>query len=192
MFTTRPELAGTFGMVSSTHYLATAAAMAVLESGGNAFDAAAAAGFTLHVVEPHLNGPGGEVPASLATAQDPNPRVLCGQGVAPAGASVAHYRGLGLDLVPGTGPLAAAVTALVQRARLAGHESTATTVLTGREREVLSLVAEGLTNREIGRRLFISEKTASVHLSNLMAKLDVSSRTEAVTVAHRRGLLDVL
>jgi DNA-binding CsgD family transcriptional regulator/tetratricopeptide (TPR) repeat protein len=89
-------------------------------------------------------------------------------------------------------PLAAAVAALVQRARLAGHESSATSVLTGREREVLALVAEGLTNREIGRRLFISEKTASVHLSNLMAKLDVSSRTEAVTVAHRRGLLDVL
>lgn len=92
----------------------------------------------------------------------------------------------------GARPLATAVAALTQRARLTGGESTATTVLTGREREVLALVAEGLTNREIGRRLFISEKTASVHLSNLMAKLDVSSRTEAVTVAHRRGLLDVL
>ena len=80
--------------------------------------------------------------------------------------------------------------ALQQRARLTTGD--APTVLTGREREVLALVAEGLTNREIGRRLFISEKTASVHLSNLMAKLDVSSRTEAVTVAHRRGLLDVL
>jgi DNA-binding NarL/FixJ family response regulator len=64
-------------------------------------------------------------------------------------------------------------------------------VLTEREREVLALVAEGLTNREIGSRLFISAKTASVHLSNLMAKLNVSSRTEAVTVARRRGLLDL-
>lgn len=92
----------------------------------------------------------------------------------------------------GAAPLQRAVAATVSRARLAGAESTADAVLTGREREVLSLVAEGLTNREIGKRLFISEKTASVHLSNLMTKLNVSSRTEAVTVAHRRGLLDVL
>jgi gamma-glutamyltranspeptidase / glutathione hydrolase len=113
VFTTRPELAGTFGMVSSTHYLASAAAMAVLESGGNAFDAAVAAGFTLHVVEPHLNGPGGEVPAIFATADDPNPRVLCGQGVAPAAATVEHYRGLGLEVVPGTGLLAATVPGAV-------------------------------------------------------------------------------
>lgn len=61
-FTTRPELAGTYGMVASTHWLASAAGMAVLESGGNAFDAAVTAGLTLQVVEPHLNGPGGEVP----------------------------------------------------------------------------------------------------------------------------------
>lgn len=60
--TSRPELAGTFGMVTSTHWLASAASLAVLERGGNAFDAAAAVGFTLQVVEPHLNGPGGEVP----------------------------------------------------------------------------------------------------------------------------------
>ncbi|MET7390819.1 gamma-glutamyltransferase family protein [Streptomyces sp. NPDC005529] len=108
MFTTRPTLQGTFGMVSSTHWLASQSAMAVLEGGGNAFDAAVAAGFVLHVVEPHLNGPAGEVPIILAPAGGPV-RVLCGQGVAPAGATVAHYRGLGLDLVPGTGPLAAAV-----------------------------------------------------------------------------------
>ena len=114
MFTTRPELAGTFGMVASTHWLATAAGMAVLEAGGTAFDAAAAAGFTLHVVEPHLNGPGGEVPAIFATAADPTPTVLCGQGVAPAGATIAHYRDtLGLDIVPGTGPLAATVPGAV-------------------------------------------------------------------------------
>ncbi|MFH9985219.1 gamma-glutamyltransferase family protein [Streptomyces luteogriseus] len=108
MFTSRPTLQGTFGMVSSTHWLASQSAMAVLESGGNAYDAAVAGAFVLHVVEPHLNGPAGEVPILLAPAGG-EVRVLCGQGVAPAGASVAHYRGLGLDLVPGTGPLAAAV-----------------------------------------------------------------------------------
>ncbi|MFE1883536.1 gamma-glutamyltransferase family protein [Streptomyces diastatochromogenes] len=107
-FTTRPTLQGTFGMVSSTHWLASQSAMAVLEDGGNAFDAAVAGAFVLHVVEPHLNGPAGEVPILLAPAGG-EVRVLCGQGVAPAGATVAHYRGLGLDLVPGTGPLAAAV-----------------------------------------------------------------------------------
>ncbi|KUN31643.1 gamma-glutamyltransferase [Streptomyces corchorusii] len=107
-FTTRPTLQGTFGMVSSTHWLASQSAMAVLEDGGNAFDAAVAGAFVLHVVEPHLNGPAGEVPVLLAPAGGAV-RVLCGQGVAPAGATVAHYRGLGLDLVPGTGPLAAAV-----------------------------------------------------------------------------------
>ncbi|OEJ29266.1 gamma-glutamyltransferase [Streptomyces agglomeratus] len=108
MFTTRPTLQGTFGMVSSTHWLASQSAMAVLEDGGNAFDAAVAAGFVLHVVEPHLNGPAGEVPVILAPAGG-EVRVLCGQGPAPAGASAAHYRALGLGLVPGTGPLAAAV-----------------------------------------------------------------------------------
>ncbi|HEX4704447.1 MAG TPA: gamma-glutamyltransferase [Pseudonocardiaceae bacterium] len=109
MFTTRPELSGTVGMVASTHWLASAAGMAVLESGGNAFDAVVAAGFVLQVVEPHLNGPGGEVPIVFATGADPVPRVLCGQGVAPAAATIAHYRDLGLDLVPGAGLLAATV-----------------------------------------------------------------------------------
>ncbi|KQX63486.1 MULTISPECIES: gamma-glutamyltransferase family protein [unclassified Streptomyces] len=108
MFTTRPTLQGTFGMVSSTHWLASQSAMAVLEGGGNAYDAAVAGAFVLHVVEPHLNGPAGEVPILLAPAGG-EVRVLCGQGVAPAGATVAHYRALGLELVPGTGPLAAAV-----------------------------------------------------------------------------------
>ena len=52
--------------------------------------------------------------------------------------------------------------------------------LTGREAEVLGLVAEGLSNREIGERLFISAKTASVHVSNILRKLGATSRTEAV------------
>ncbi|QUG99473.1 gamma-glutamyltransferase [Saccharopolyspora erythraea] len=110
MFTTRPELAGTHGMVASTHWLASAVGMAVLEDDGNAFDAAVAAGFVLQVVEPHLNGPGGEVPALFATAEDPRPRALCGQGPAPRGATIRHYRDeLGLELVPGTGLLATTV-----------------------------------------------------------------------------------
>ncbi|TWD83979.1 gamma-glutamyltranspeptidase/glutathione hydrolase [Kribbella amoyensis] len=112
-FTTRPTLRGTFGMVSSTHWLASQSAMRILELGGNAFDAAACAGFVLHVVEPHLNGPGGEVPAIIATAEDPTPRVLSGQGVAPAGATIEHFRSLGLSLIPGSGPLAAAVPGAV-------------------------------------------------------------------------------
>ncbi len=112
-FTTRPELSGTFGMVASTHYLATAAGMSVLERGGNAFDAAVAAAFTLHVVEPHLNGPGGEVPMILATATDRTPRVLAGQGTAPAAATIGHFERLGLDLIPGTGLLAATVPGAV-------------------------------------------------------------------------------
>ena len=112
-FTTRPTLEGTFGMVSSTHWIASQAAMRELELGGNAFDAAVCAGFVLHVVEPHLNGPGGDMPAVIATADDPTPRVLCGQGPAPAGATIEHYRSEGLDLVPGSGPLAAAVPGAV-------------------------------------------------------------------------------
>jgi gamma-glutamyltranspeptidase / glutathione hydrolase len=96
-------------MVASTHWLASAAGMAVLERGGNAFDAAVAAGFTLQVVEPHLNGPGGEVPAVFFSVDRGEPLVLCGQGVAPAAATIEHFRGLGHDLVPGTGVLAACV-----------------------------------------------------------------------------------
>src|SRR6201989_1762051 len=108
-FTTRPELAGTFGMVASTHWLASAAGMAVLERGGNAFDAAVATGFTLQVVEPHLNGPGGEVPMLLWRRRHGKVEALCAPGATPAGATTAHYRSLGLDLVPGTGFLAATV-----------------------------------------------------------------------------------
>jgi gamma-glutamyltranspeptidase/glutathione hydrolase len=112
-FTTRPTLQGTFGMVSSTHWLASQSAMRELELGGNAYDAAVCAGFVLHVVEPHLNGPGGEVPALVASAGSPRVEVLCGQGVAPAAATIEHYRGLGFDEIPGAGPLASAVPGAV-------------------------------------------------------------------------------
>ena len=99
-FTTRPELRGTFGMVASTHWLASAAGMAVLERGGNAFDAAVATGLTLQVVEPHLNGPGGEVPALLWPVSRGEPIALCGQGVAPAAATIERYRELGHEPRP--------------------------------------------------------------------------------------------
>ncbi|MEE6296128.1 gamma-glutamyltransferase family protein [Georgenia wangjunii] len=112
-FTTRPTLQGTFGMSATTHWLATACAQSVLERGGNAFDAAAAAGFVLHVVEPHLNGPGGDMTAIFATATDPTPTVLMGQGPAPIGATCEHYLAEGLELVPGSGALAAAVPGAV-------------------------------------------------------------------------------
>jgi len=109
MFTTRPDLLGTFGMVASTHWLASAAGMAMLERGGNAFDAAVAAGFVLQVVEPHLNGPGGEVPILLYDSGRALTRVVCGQGVAPRAATIEAFRDLGLDMIPGSGLLPAVV-----------------------------------------------------------------------------------
>src|ERR1700716_1653444 len=108
-FTTRPEIEGTFGVVATTHWITTAVGMATLEKGGNAFDAAVATAFTLQVVEPHLNGPGGDVPVILNDVRQGKTEVICGQGPAPAKATIAHYRSLGLDMVPGTGLLAACV-----------------------------------------------------------------------------------
>lgn len=108
-FTTRPELLGTFGMVASTHWLASASGMAVLEAGGNAFDAAVATGLVLHVVEPHLNGIGGDMPAICFDARSGRTFVVCGQGVAPAAATPAAFAGLNMDAIPGTGLLPATV-----------------------------------------------------------------------------------
>src|SRR6266705_1894516 len=108
-FTTRPEIEGTFGVVTSTHWIATAVGMAALEKGGNAFDAAVATAFSLQVLEPHLNGPGGDVPVILYDVKRKRPEVICGQGPAPAAATIAHFRALGLDMIPGTGLLAACV-----------------------------------------------------------------------------------
>src|SRR5262245_49235933 len=108
-FTTRPELEGTVGVVTSTHWSATAVGMATLEKGGNAFDAAVATAFTLQVVEPHLNGPGGDVPVILYDVRRNRPEVICGQGPAPAKATIAHYRAQGIDIIPGTGLLAACI-----------------------------------------------------------------------------------
>ncbi|WP_112661572.1 gamma-glutamyltransferase family protein [Microvirga flavescens] len=109
MFTTRPEILGTFGIVTSTHWLASASGMAMLEKGGNAFDACVASGFVLQVVEPHLVGPAGEVPAVFYSAKTGKVEVLCGQGTAPKGATLDHYRNEGLKLIPGNGMLATVI-----------------------------------------------------------------------------------
>src|SRR5437879_4462133 len=108
-FTTRPEIEGTFGVVTSTHWIATAVGMGILERGGNAFDAGVATAFALQVLEPHLNGPGGDVPVILYDVKRGKPEVICGQGPAPAALTIDHFRKLGLDMIPGTGLLAAAV-----------------------------------------------------------------------------------
>jgi gamma-glutamyltranspeptidase / glutathione hydrolase len=109
MFTTRPEIAGTFGVVASTHWLASSSGMAVLERGGNAFDAAVATAFVLQVAEPHLNGPGGDAPIILHDAKARTQRVICGQGPSPRAATIEAFQRLGLDLIPGTGVLPAVV-----------------------------------------------------------------------------------
>src|ERR1044071_2763801 len=101
-FTTRPDIRGTFGAIATTHWLPTQTARPVLERGGNAFDAAAAAGFVLQIVEPHLNGPGGELPAIVFRAGNDAPEVICGQGPFPANATVERLIGMGLRQMPGT------------------------------------------------------------------------------------------
>ena len=107
-FTTRPEIEGTFGVVTSTHWIATAVGMATLEKGGNAFDAGVAAAFTLQVVEPHLNGPGGDLPL-IWRKHGGEPQVICAQGPAPKAATIEAMRDLGLTLIPGSGLLATVV-----------------------------------------------------------------------------------
>jgi len=102
----------------------------------------------------------------------------------------------------GAAPLSAALEALARRARLHPGPATAvaggvpaasggaylTEALTDRERDVLRLLARGQSNRQIGTELFISPKTASVHVSNILGKLAVTNRTEAAAIAHREGL----
>lgn len=111
--TTRPVIRGTFGTVASSHWLATATGQSVLERGGNAFDAAAAAAFVLHVVEPHLNGPGGDLSLIFQGKNDPTPQVVCGQGPTPDAATTEYFAAQGLDMVPGAGALAATVPGAV-------------------------------------------------------------------------------
>lgn len=108
-FTTRPEISGYFGVVTSTHWIASAVGMSILEKGGNAFDAAVATGFVLQVVEPHLNGPGGDLPAIFYSRKNDKVEVICAQGPAPKAATIAHYRQEGLNLIPGDGLLATVI-----------------------------------------------------------------------------------
>jgi len=108
-FTTRPEILGTFGVVTSTHWIASSVGMAILEKGGNAFDAAVATGFVLQIVEPHLCGPGGDMPAVFYSAKKDKVEVICAQGPAPAGATIEHYTAEGLKLIPGDGLLSTAI-----------------------------------------------------------------------------------
>ncbi|UJW77217.1 gamma-glutamyltransferase family protein [Rhizobium sp. SL42] len=108
-FTTRPEILGTFGVVTSTHWIASAVGMSILEKDGNAFDAAVATGFVLQILEPHLVGPGGDMPALIYSARTGKVEVICAQGSAPAGATIEHYKAEGLDLIPGDGLLATVI-----------------------------------------------------------------------------------
>lgn len=108
-FTTRPEIQGTFGVVTSTHWIASAVGMNMLEKGGNAFDAAVAAGFVLQILEPHLVGPGGDMPAVIYSARKDKVEVICAQGTAPAGATIAHYKAEGLSIIPGDGLLSTVI-----------------------------------------------------------------------------------
>lgn len=108
-FTTRPEILGTFGVVTSTHWIASSVGMSILEKGGNAFDAAVATGFVLQVLEPHLNGPGGDMPAVIYSKKKDKVEVICAQGPAPAGATIEHYRSEGIDIIPGDGLLATVI-----------------------------------------------------------------------------------
>ena len=108
-FTTRPEILGRFGVVTSTHWIASAVGMKILEQGGNAFDAAVATGLALQVLEPHLNGPGGDMPAILYSKARGKVEVICAQAPTPAGATIDHYRSEGLEVIPGDGLLATVI-----------------------------------------------------------------------------------
>ena len=131
-------------------------------------------------------------------------RALLAQGAPRADAAAALARAWALADGLGARPLVAEVESLARRARIdlpeaAGGDAEAEPAagelavpdelgLTPREREVLALVADGRTNRQIAEALFISNKTASVHVSNILAKLGVANRGEAAAVAHRLRL----
>jgi gamma-glutamyltranspeptidase/glutathione hydrolase len=110
-FTTRPTLRGYGGAVSAGHWLATQIGVQVLAEGGNAADAAAATGFALQVLEPHMNGPAGEVPILVYCARDERVHAISGQGTAPNAATLEAMRQRVGDLIPGNGLCAATVPA---------------------------------------------------------------------------------
>jgi gamma-glutamyltranspeptidase/glutathione hydrolase len=110
-FTTRPVLLGTHGMVTAGHYLAASAGFRQLVEGGNAVDAAVAAGLALNVLEPQSNGIGGEVPILIHHAKSGRTVAISGQGTAPEAASIGWFREQGIDIIPGDGLLPATVPA---------------------------------------------------------------------------------
>ncbi len=107
----RPILHGYGGAIAAGHHLATQAGASVLAAGGNAADAACATGFALQVLEPHMNGPAGEVPILVYRARDDRTFAISGQGTAPAAATCERFASLGIDRIPGDGLLAATVPA---------------------------------------------------------------------------------
>ena len=142
-FTTRPVIMGTFGVVTTGHYLATAIGMRVLENGGNAIDAGVAAGFALNMLKPQSNGIGGESPILIhrAGADGPQPVAVNGQGIAPKRATIDWFRAQNLDLIPGDGFLPATVpgafgawvTSLLRYGRLSLKETLGPVVDMARE-----------------------------------------------------------
>ena len=112
-FTTRPVICARRGVVTSGHYLATAAGMKMLEAGGNAVDAAAAMCFCLNLIEPQNNGIGGEVPTLIYSAKVQKTYAISGMGCSPAGFSIPWCKAQGIDLIPSDGFLPACVPAVV-------------------------------------------------------------------------------
>ena len=112
-FTTRPVIMGTRGVVTSGHYLATAAGFRIMEQGGNAIDAAAAMGFCLNLLEPQSNGIGGEVPTLVYSAKERKAFAISGMGWSPRAFTIDWCREHGIDLIPGDGYLPACVPAVV-------------------------------------------------------------------------------
>lgn len=112
-FTTRPVVMGTRGVVTSGHYLATAAGFRIMEQGGNAIDAAAAMCFCLNLLEPQSNGIGGEVPTLVYSAKERKAFAVCGMGWSPKAFTIAWCREHDIDLIPGDGYLPASVPAVV-------------------------------------------------------------------------------
>ena len=112
-FTTRPVVMGKRGVVTSGHYLATAAGFRIMEQGGNAIDAAAAMCFCLNLLEPQDNGTGGEVPTLIYSAKEGRPFAISGQGWSPAAFTIEWCKEHGIDLIPGDGYLPACVPAVV-------------------------------------------------------------------------------
>ncbi len=142
-------------------------------------------------------------PLPLAYALLRHAETLTGQGQTETAATSAR-EALELATMMGAVPTLDDIQALIRRARLsvtAREQPKPVTAhvpdelerfgLTAREAEVLRLVADGLSNTQIAEQLVISRKTASVHVSNILAKLGVSTRVQAAAVAHRRGLVQV-